>query len=204
MKLKQIVSAIVVIILLLTVTPLCYSQESVRVTYYHANVKECGSSKGITASGLKVRDGMIATDWGVYPAGTILYCVETHEIWVAGDKGGAIHGNRIDRWARNGEVGTSGKLHVIVLYKPDMSLSARERVSRSFIIRDSIRTRMHQGFTELASRSGRTLSQQHIKTLALKLKVDRAKYAVPKNGKKSHKHSSHRRHTEHRMRQHRK
>lgn len=50
---------------------------------------------GITASGKRVRVGMVAADWRVLPQGTRL-TIPGYGPAVVEDKGGAIKGNRID------------------------------------------------------------------------------------------------------------
>jgi len=70
------------------------------LTAYCSCRKCCGANaQGITASGKRVRQGMIAADWNVLPQGTkvSLSCFPGRE-FVVEDKGGAIRGNRIDVW----------------------------------------------------------------------------------------------------------
>ncbi|MFR5877096.1 MAG: 3D domain-containing protein [Eubacterium sp.] len=65
-------------------------------TAYCACDKCCGKSDGITASGVKAKQGVtIASDWNVLPNGTIVEIdgIGTYEVQ---DKGGAIKGNKID------------------------------------------------------------------------------------------------------------
>ena len=50
---------------------------------------------GITASGMRVRHGVVAVDRNVIPLGTMLY-VENYGFAIAADVGGAIRGNKID------------------------------------------------------------------------------------------------------------
>ena len=127
-----------------------------RITSYSATVAECGNSRGVTASGEKVRPGIVAADWRVFPPGSLLFCNETRELWVVGDTGGAIHGTRIDRFVRTHKEMrnySSGKLTVSVLYKPNHSgrKTAHTEVHKSFAIRSYIIGRK----SEYVSRSGK-------------------------------------------------
>ena len=68
------------------------------VTAYCACRKCCGDqADGITATGKRVRPGMIAADWRRLPPGTRvrLSCLPGRT-FVVEDKGGAIKGRRID------------------------------------------------------------------------------------------------------------
>lgn len=75
-------------------------------TAYDLSFESCGKRPGqrgygITASGMKARRGVVAVDPSVIPLGTRLY-IETADgsfVYgnaIAGDKGGAIKGNKID------------------------------------------------------------------------------------------------------------
>lgn len=54
-----------------------------------------GTGDGITASGLRVREGLVAVDPKIIPLGSLVW-VEGFGILLAADVGGAIKGNRID------------------------------------------------------------------------------------------------------------
>jgi len=70
----------------------------IRVTNYQANKKQCGNNKGVTASGHKVRVGICAGDWEVYPPGTILK-LDKKELLVVADTGNKVKGKyHIDRY----------------------------------------------------------------------------------------------------------
>ncbi len=69
-------------------------------TAYTAGYESTGKTPdnpayGITASGRKVREGMIAADTSVLPFGTKVW-IEGLGVFVVEDTGGAIVGNRID------------------------------------------------------------------------------------------------------------
>jgi len=68
-----------------------------RVTHY-CPCTICTFGTGITASGKKVAEGMIAADWKVLPQGTKVYIKHGDALLekVVEDKGGAINGNVID------------------------------------------------------------------------------------------------------------
>lgn len=69
-------------------------------TAYTEGIESCGKlpthpAYGITASGKRVKEGMIAVDTRYIPFGTRVY-IEGLGVYVAEDTGGAIKGNRID------------------------------------------------------------------------------------------------------------
>lgn len=75
-----------------------------RVTNYNVSVKQCGNTKGITASGHKVRVGVCAGDWRIYPPGTILK-LDNKELLVVADTGRKVKGKyHIDRYNPNKRV----------------------------------------------------------------------------------------------------
>jgi 3D (Asp-Asp-Asp) domain-containing protein/uncharacterized membrane protein YgcG len=80
---------------------------SVKCTAYTSSYEDTGKRPGdkyfgITASGMKAREGVVAVDPSVIPLGTKLYIdiidesIPDYGFCVAGDTGGAIKGNKID------------------------------------------------------------------------------------------------------------
>ena len=66
------------------------------ITAYCPCVKCCGKSNGITASGVKAKQGVtVAADTNKLPFGTKIYIDGIGER-VVQDRGGAIKGNKID------------------------------------------------------------------------------------------------------------
>lgn len=73
-----------------------YKTETFVLTAYCACVKCCGKSDGITATGVRAREGVtVAADTRKLPFGTKIYIDGVGERIVQ-DRGGAIKGNRID------------------------------------------------------------------------------------------------------------
>lgn len=75
------------------------------ITAYTAGYESCGKMPndplyGITASGIKVREGIIATDTRYIPFGTKVY-IEGLGVFESQDRGGDIKGNRIDIYMDN-------------------------------------------------------------------------------------------------------
>ena len=71
-----------------------------KLTAYCACKKCCGKTDGITASGVKAKEGVtVAADTRVLPFGTKLF-INGHE-YIVQDKGGAIKGNKIDIYFDN-------------------------------------------------------------------------------------------------------
>jgi 3D (Asp-Asp-Asp) domain-containing protein len=94
-------------------------------TAYDSSFESCGKHEGdpyygITASGMKVKPGIVAVDPRVIPLGTWLY-VEGYGEALAADTGGAIKGNKIDLFYESPKtVKNFGrrKVKVYVLDKP--------------------------------------------------------------------------------------
>lgn len=73
---------------------------SMKATAYTAGFESTGKKPGdkyygITASGMKAQRGVVAVDTKVIPFGTKLY-IDGYGHAIAGDRGGAIKGNKID------------------------------------------------------------------------------------------------------------
>ena len=67
---------------------------NMKITAYSATYEDCGKDDGITASGEKIHEGVVAADPSI-PFGTKLY-IEGVGIVVVKDRGGAIRGNILD------------------------------------------------------------------------------------------------------------
>jgi 3D (Asp-Asp-Asp) domain-containing protein len=67
-----------------------------KITYYCACKQCCGKEDGITASGVKVQEGItVAADTSILPFGTKIY-IKGIGWRTVQDRGGAIKGNRLD------------------------------------------------------------------------------------------------------------
>ena len=67
-----------------------------KITYYCSCNYCCGKNDGITASGIKAKEGItVAADTSILPFGTNIYIGGVGQR-VVQDKGGAINGNKID------------------------------------------------------------------------------------------------------------
>jgi len=76
-----------------------------------------GTGDGITASGKRVKEGLIAVDPSVIPLGTKVW-VDGFGILTAADTGGAIKGNKIDIFMESRkEAFKFGRQYVEVVYK---------------------------------------------------------------------------------------
>lgn len=103
---KRIVVAIVTVTGILLTQNTVYAEpvylpvferiNNVKITYYCCEPYKhiCGTGNGITATGTKVREGVVAVDPDVIPLGSIVYI--NGNKYIAEDTGGAIKGNRID------------------------------------------------------------------------------------------------------------
>ena len=77
-------------------------RREVIATAYTSSREECDDTPFITASGKKVRWGIIAADKSI-PFGTKVYIPYFKQTFVVEDRGGAIKGNRIDIWMEKKE-----------------------------------------------------------------------------------------------------
>ena len=68
---------------------------TINASAYTASADECGNSKGVTASGLKVKAKRTIACPPTFPFGAKLE-IEGHGIFICEDRGGAIKGNHID------------------------------------------------------------------------------------------------------------
>lgn len=86
------------LILLTGITTACDGEHiQFRVTNYQPTKKQCGSTKGITHSGHKLKYGLCAADIRYYPMGTVIK-LDTGERLVVADTGSKIKGrHHIDR-----------------------------------------------------------------------------------------------------------
>ena len=67
-----------------------------KITYYCACKQCCGKDNGITASGVKVQEGVtVAADTSILPFGTRIY-IKGIGWRTVQDRGGSIKGNRLD------------------------------------------------------------------------------------------------------------
>jgi 3D (Asp-Asp-Asp) domain-containing protein len=165
------IMGVVVAIMLLSLSTCFANNITCRVTSYTPSIRECGKTDGITASGVKGRQGvLVAADWRVFPPGTILYCQNTKELWVVADVGGAIKGTRIDRFVQsrsNLKNYCSGTFEVKVLYKPNSSRkTAYTSVQKSLGLRDVVLTKIKTREHELTSRGGFDRCKQEILKIA--------------------------------------
>jgi 3D (Asp-Asp-Asp) domain-containing protein len=81
--------------------PLVVKTASVESASYRTFTATAYSLRGYTASGERVRSGIIAADPRVLPIGTVVH-IEGMGTFVVKDTGGAIKGNRIDIWMASG------------------------------------------------------------------------------------------------------
>lgn len=87
---------------------------SMRASAYDTSAASNGGNAGRTASGIRLRPGVVAVDPKVIPLGTTLY-IEGYGMAIAGDTGGSIKGNRIDLcMGSRGEVNRFGRRTVTV------------------------------------------------------------------------------------------
>ncbi len=98
---------------------------TMNATAYDSSYESCGKHEdhpyyGITATGIKVKPGIVAVDPKVIPLGTWLY-IEGYGEALAADTGGAIKGNKIDLYYESSkDVRNFGrkKVKVYILDKP--------------------------------------------------------------------------------------
>lgn len=74
-----------------------YTRIEFIATAYSSSSDECDSTPFITASGQRVRWGIVAAD-KKYPFDTKIYIPYFQQVFEVQDRGGAIKGNRIDIW----------------------------------------------------------------------------------------------------------
>jgi len=84
-------------------------------TAYTSSREECDDTPFITASGKKVRWGIIAADKSI-PFGTKVYIPYFKQTFVVEDRGGAIKGNRIDIWMEKKEDAIKFGKRKLVIY----------------------------------------------------------------------------------------
>jgi 3D (Asp-Asp-Asp) domain-containing protein len=68
---------------------------AINASAYTAAADECGNSKGITASGLKVQENRTLACPSIYPFGAKI-SIEGYGVFTCEDRGGAIKGNHFD------------------------------------------------------------------------------------------------------------
>lgn len=81
--------------------PLVVKTASVESASYRTFTATAYSLRGRTASGERVRSGIIAADPRVLPLGTVVH-IQGMGTFVVKDTGGAIKGNKIDIWMPSG------------------------------------------------------------------------------------------------------
>ena len=87
---------------------------TMKASAYDTSAASNGGNAGRTASGMRLRPGVVAVDPRVIPLGTTLY-IEGYGMAIAGDTGGSIKGNRIDLcMGSRGEVNRFGRRTVTV------------------------------------------------------------------------------------------
>lgn len=87
---------------------------TMKASAYDTSAASNGGHAGKTASGIRLRPGVVAVDPRVIPLGTPLY-IEGYGMAIAGDTGGSIKGNRIDLcMGSRGEVNRFGRRTVTV------------------------------------------------------------------------------------------
>lgn len=85
-----------------------------KASAYDTSASSNGGHAGRTASGMRLKPGVVAVDPRVIPLGTQLY-IEGYGMAIAGDTGGSIKGNRIDLClGSRGEVNRFGRRTVTV------------------------------------------------------------------------------------------
>jgi len=90
-------------------------RREVIATAYTSSREECDDTPFITASGKKVRWGIIAADKSI-PFGTKVYIPYFKQTFVVEDRGGAIKGNRIDIWMEKKEDAIKFGKRKLVIY----------------------------------------------------------------------------------------
>ena len=100
MRCRTIAAAFLVVLLATTASMAGGYAGEFTITAYCSCTRCCGAgAKGITASGKRVRGGMIAADWAVLSRGSrVRLSLLPGRTFVVEDTGSAIKGNRIDVW----------------------------------------------------------------------------------------------------------
>jgi 3D (Asp-Asp-Asp) domain-containing protein len=158
------------------------------MTSYRATAKECGNSRGKTRSGIHVTKGVCATDWRIYPCGTIMHIPETNEVLVAADTGSGIRGNDVDRYVTRWRPGMykEGRLHANVICNvPKMGKSNAERAKTALYIRKYL---IHRFGRQLSSRGGLREAKYHARQIIRQKmnKIQQKKRCVSKHHRNKH------------------
>lgn len=167
---RKMTGMVLGVLLLLSSSTSFASKVKCEVTSY--TPYECHST--MTSSGVKVREGMVATDWRNFPPGSLLYSVESDEFWVVGDTGGAIKGRKIDRFRYSypQAIRDGRKTHTVyVLYKSKPLIqkeSIKARVLRGFYLRNYVIS--HKKATSRGGYDRYENMRRHVRQLVIQIK----------------------------------